>query len=131
MAAGELETLARLNVPAVLLLFNNGSFGWIKGLHKLRGHREPMSVDFMAPDGKAIGEAFGIRSWSVETPGELANALEQAFAATGPTLIDVRVESIADRVPPVYSWLRKRDRDPLSLEAEDVFYFSTGRPVSS
>jgi acetolactate synthase-1/2/3 large subunit len=127
MTVGELETLARLKVPAVLLLFTNGSFGWIKGLHKLRGDREPMSVDFTTPDGKAIGEAFGIRSWCVETPDELATALERAFAADGPSLIDVRVESIADRVPPVYSWLRKRDRDPLSLEAEDVFYFDATR----
>ncbi len=124
MAAGELETLARLDVPAVLLLFTNGSFGWIKGLHRLRGHREPISVDFTPPDGKAIGEAFGVRSWCVETPGQLADALENAFDASGPTLIDVRVESIADRVPPVYSWLRKRDRNPLSLEAEDVLYFA-------
>lgn len=123
MAVGELETLARLQVPAILILFTNGSFGWIKGLHKLRGHREPLSVDFTPPDGRAIGEAFGIRSWNAETPAELATALEQAFAADGPSLIDVRVESIADRVPPVYSWLRKRDRDPLSLEAEDVRYF--------
>ncbi len=123
MAAGELETLARLDIPAILILFTNGTFGWIKGLHKLRGHREPMSVDFTPPDGRAIGEAFGIRSWRAETPGELSLALEEAFAADGPTLIDVRVESIADRVPPVYSWLRKRDRDPLTLEAEDVHYF--------
>lgn len=131
MTAGELETLARLNVPAMLLLFTNGSFGWIKGLHKLRGDREPMSVDFTTPDGKAIGEAFGIRSWRVEDPSALATALEQALAADGPALIDVRVESIADRVPPVYSWLRKRDRDPLSLEAEDVYYFDAGLPASS
>lgn len=124
MSVGELETLARLDVPAVLLLFTNGTFGWIKGLHKLRGHREPMSVDFTPPDGRAIGEAFGIRSWRAETPVELSDALEQAFAGHGPALIDVRVESIADRVPPVYSWLVKRDRDPLSLDSDDVLYFS-------
>lgn len=124
MSVGELESLVRLNVPAILILFNNGTFGWIKGLHKLRGHHEPISVDFIAPDGKAIGEAFGLRSWSVDTPGELADALEGAFDIDGPSLINVNVESIADRVPPVYSWLRRLDRDPLSLESEDLFYFA-------
>lgn len=123
MSAGELESLARLKVPAVLILFSNGTFGWIKGLHRLNGHREPMSVDFAKPDGRALGEAFGIRSWSVETPDEFATALKEAFATNGPSLIDVAVESIADRVPPVYSWLRKLDRDPLSLDSDDVFYF--------
>ncbi len=123
MSAGELESLTRLNVPAVLILFSNGTFGWIKGLQRLRGHREPISVDFTKPDGKALGEAFGIRSWSVETPHDLAVALGEAFATNGPSLINVAVESIADRVPPVYSWLRKLDRDPLDLGSDDVLYF--------
>ena len=58
MSAGELETLVRLNIPAMLMLFNNGCFGWIKGLHRLRGHESCLGVDFLPPDGKAIAEAF-------------------------------------------------------------------------
>ena len=123
MSAGELETLVRLKVPAILILFNNGTFGWIRGLHELSGVREPMSVDFTPPDGKAIGEAFGLRSWRVTDPGELEAALRSALDHDGPCLIDVLVESIADRVPPVYSWLTRLGRDPLSLEADDVSYF--------
>ncbi|KSV87174.1 hypothetical protein [Sinorhizobium sp. GL28] len=37
--------------------------------------------------------------------------------------LDIHVESIAARVPPVYSWLSKRDKDPLSTKAEEVRYF--------
>ena len=40
MSAGELETLARLHVPAVLIHFNNGCFGWIKTLQALHRLRE-------------------------------------------------------------------------------------------
>jgi acetolactate synthase-1/2/3 large subunit len=36
--------------------------------------------------------------------------------------MDIRVESLADRVPPVYSWLNKKGRDPLALKPEDVAY---------
>lgn len=103
ITVGELETLVRLQVPAILLLFNNGTFGWIKGLHRLKGHNQCFGVDFMAPKGQAIAEAFAYNG--------------------GPCLIDVHVESIAGRVPPVYSWLTKRGRDPLSINGEEVHYF--------
>ncbi|SIT15914.1 thiamine pyrophosphate-binding protein [Insolitispirillum peregrinum] len=124
MTVGEMETLVRLNVPAILLLFNNGTFGWIKGLHRLRGHNQCFSVDFTPPRGQAIAEAFDLKAWTATSAAELDAALAEAFAYTGgPCLIDIHVESIADRVPPVYSWLTKRGRDPLSVEAEEVRYF--------
>jgi acetolactate synthase-1/2/3 large subunit len=123
MSVGELETLVRLQVPAILILFNNGHFGWIKGLHRLKGHNQCFGVDFMPPDGKAIAEAFGLKAWSAKTVEQFDAALADAFAhKLGPCLIDVHVESIADRVPPVYSWLAKKGQDPLSLSPEKVFY---------
>lgn len=124
MSVGELETLVRLQVPAILLLFNNGTFGWIKGLHRLKGHNQCFGVDFTPPRGQAIAEAFDVKAWTATNSEELDNALASAFAHTeGPCLIDIHIESIADRVPPVYSWLNKRGRDPLSIEAEEVRYF--------
>ncbi|MEJ1991278.1 MAG: thiamine pyrophosphate-binding protein, partial [Maritimibacter sp.] len=123
MSVGELETLVRLQIPAILLLFNNGHFGWIKGLHRLKGHNQCFGVDFTPPKGQAIAEAFDLKAWTAKTPAELDTALADAFAhKKGPCLIDVHVESIADRVPPVYSWLNKRGKDPLRLEAEDVAF---------
>lgn len=124
MTTGELETLARLNCPAILLHFNNACFGWIKGLHRLDGSRTDQcySVDFTPAQGSAIAEAFGIRAWQVKNLDELETALDAAFAHDGPCMIDIVVESLADRVPPVFSWLRKRDQDPLSTTAEKVGY---------
>lgn len=124
MTAGELETLARLKCPALLMHFNNACFGWIKGLHRLEGvaSDECFSVDFTPTQGKAIAEAFGIKAWQVQTMDELETALDEAFAYNGPCLIDIVVESLAERVPPVFSWLRKRARDPLSMAAEDISY---------
>ncbi len=124
MTVGELETLVRLQVPAILVLFNNGHFGWIKGLHRLKGHNQCFGVDFTPPKGQAIAEAFDLKAWTAKTAEEFDVALAEAFNhKTGPCLIDVHVESIADRVPPVYSWLNKRGRDPLRMEAEDVPFF--------
>jgi len=123
MTVGELETLVRLQVPAILILFNNGVFGWIKGLHRLKGHNQCFGVDFTPPRGQAIAEAFDMKAWTAKNAAEFDAALKEAFAyKLGPCFIDVHVESIADRVPPVYSWLTKRGEDPLSLDAKEVGY---------
>lgn len=113
-----------MQVPAILLPFNNGIFGWIKGLHRLKGHNRCFGVDFTPPRGQAIAEAFDVKAWTATNSEELDVALASAFAHTeGPCLIDIHIESIADRVPPVYSWLNKRGGGPLSIDAEDVRYF--------
>ncbi|ULJ75625.1 thiamine pyrophosphate-dependent enzyme [Rhizobium gallicum] len=123
MTVGELETLVRLQVPAILILFNNGTFGWIKGLHRLKGHNQCFGVDFLAPRGQAIAEAYGLKAWTAKTALTLDRALAEAFSnEDGPCFIDVHVESIAERVPPVYSWLLKRGEDPLDLQPAEKTY---------
>ncbi|WP_420587505.1 thiamine pyrophosphate-binding protein [Ruegeria sp.] len=123
MTVGELETVVRLGVPAILILFNNGHFGWIKSLHRLKGHNQTFGVDFTPPRGQAIAEAFNMKAFTAKNADQFDDALAAAFAhKQAPCLIDVHVESIADRVPPVYSWLTKRGEDPLSLDAQDVKY---------
>lgn len=123
MTVGELETLVRLQVPAILILFNNATFGWIKGLHRLKGHNQCFGVDFLAPKGQAIAEAYGLKAWTAKTADEVDQAMAEAFAwKDGPCFIDVHVESIADRVPPVYSWLLKRGEDPLNLKPVERSY---------
>ena len=124
MTAGELETLARLQCPAILIHFNNACFGWIKGLQRLDGYDSDncYSVDFSATRADAVAEAFGIKAWHVTDMDELETALDEAFSMNGPCFIDIVVESLAERVPPVFSWLRKRGEDPLSDEAKVVRY---------
>ncbi|MBC2710909.1 MAG: thiamine pyrophosphate-binding protein [Desulfosarcina sp.] len=104
MSAGELETLARLNIPAVLIHFNNGMFGWIKALQKLHCREKYFSVDFQAGDMSALAKAFGIKGVHVETPDELDDALNDAFKHKGPVFIDIVSASEVAELPPVFSW---------------------------
>jgi acetolactate synthase-1/2/3 large subunit len=113
MSCGELETLSRLNVPAILLHFNNGCFGWIKALQKMHNAGQYLSVDFTKLDAACIAEAFGLKAWRVATPSQLEAALDGAFAHMGPVLIDIVVESIVDELPPVYTWMKASGKDPL------------------
>jgi acetolactate synthase-1/2/3 large subunit len=104
MSAGELETLARLNVPAVLIHFNNGAFGWIKALQAIHSGGRFISVDFTTGDMSAVARAFGIKSYRVTTADELESALDTAFSHDGPIFLDVVSESETTELPPVYSW---------------------------
>ncbi len=113
MSTGELETIARLNVPAVLIHFNNGCFGWIKTLQSLHSKSKFMSVDFTPGDMSKVAAAYGIAAWRVETPAQLEKALDEAFAHDGPCFLDIVTEPLVNEIPPVYSWLKAAGRDPL------------------
>jgi acetolactate synthase-1/2/3 large subunit len=107
MSCGELETIARLQLPIVLLLFNNAQFGWIKTLQHLYRERRYLSVDFSADtDYAAIARAFGLQGLRIEAPADLEPALGDALAGGRPTFIDVRTESEVTETPPVEKWLQ-------------------------
>jgi acetolactate synthase-1/2/3 large subunit len=106
MSAGELETLERLGIQAVLIHFNNASFGWIKALQALYSNRKFFSVDFNAGNPARVAEGFGLKALHIETPQELEDGLDEAFASSGPVFLDVVTESEISELPPVYSWLK-------------------------
>jgi len=104
MSAGELETLVRLNIHAILIHFNNGSFGWIKALQSIHSQGRFMSVDFTQGNMAEVATAFGMKSFHVKTPDELDHAFNEAIAYQGPVFIDVVTEPEVCELPPVYSW---------------------------
>lgn len=110
MSAGELETLARLQVPAVLIHFNNGCFGWIKALQALHSEGRFFSVDFTPGNMATVAEGFGLKAFHIETPGELEEGLDKAFSVQEPVFLDIVTESLLKEVPPVYSWLQAAEK---------------------
>ncbi len=107
MSAGELETLARLQIPAVLIHFNNGCFGWIKALQALHTKGKFLSVDFTTGNMAKVAAGFGVKALHIETPKELEEGLDEAFASRAPVFLDVVTESEITELPPVYSWMKK------------------------
>jgi acetolactate synthase-1/2/3 large subunit len=107
MTAGELETLVRLKIPAVLIHFNNGCFGWIKALQAIHTPGKFLSVDFNAGNMAQVAAGFGLKAFHVETPAELEKGLDAAFASREPVFLDVVTEPEIGELPPVYSWLKK------------------------
>jgi acetolactate synthase I/II/III large subunit len=102
---GELETIARLQVPVTMVVIGNATYGWIKAGQKSGFGERYFSVDFSAGQHARIAEAFGLRAWRVEDPEALEPALAAALEAGGPTLVDIVAQPLHEARAPVSEWI--------------------------
>ncbi|MEQ9329017.1 MAG: thiamine pyrophosphate-binding protein [Rhodospirillales bacterium] len=102
---GEFETVVRRNMPITFIVFSNSVYGWIKAGQKSGFGERYFSVDFNRTDHAAVAEAFGVKSWKVEQPGDLDAALSAALRHDGPSLVDVISQPLQDAAAPVSEWI--------------------------
>lgn len=102
---GEFETLVRYNLPITSIVFSNATYGWIKAGQDVGFGQRFYNVDFGRTDHAAVARAFGMRSWTVEDPGELPRVLAEAVAHDGPTLVDVISQPLHEAAAPVSEWV--------------------------
>jgi acetolactate synthase-1/2/3 large subunit len=102
---GELETLVRLGLPMTMIVVSNASFGWIKAGQKAGYGSRFFGVDFGSTDHAAVAAAFGVKSWRVEEPSALDDALAAALAHDGPALVDVICQPLHEARAPVSEWV--------------------------
>ena len=105
MTAGELETIVRHRVPLAMVVISNASYGWIKAGQKAAFGERYYSVDFGATDHAAVAAAFGVKSWRVEDPAKLEEALAAAVALGAPALVDVVCQPLEQARAPVSEWI--------------------------
>src|SRR5258706_12571 len=91
MVASELETVARLRLPIVIVVFNDAALSPIEVKQEQKGF-EGGSMPYAGPDLIALGRAFGIRALAATHEPTLHGALIAAQTAPGPTLIDARID---------------------------------------
>ena len=84
----ELGTAREQNLALPILLWNNRSLGQIALGMRQRGIEE-LAVHPFTPDFAAIAAAYGCRHVRPGSGAELTAALNGAFAASGPTVIEV------------------------------------------
>lgn len=102
---GELETIVRRGVPLKMIVFSNAVFGWIKASQKTGYGARYFSVDFDRTDHARVAEAFGVRSWRVESPADVDKTIKAALAHDGPALVDVISQELQDSAVPVSQWM--------------------------
>ncbi|MEM1297667.1 MAG: thiamine pyrophosphate-binding protein [Pseudomonadota bacterium] len=105
MCVGEFETITRYRLPITTIVFSNSVFGWIKAGQKSGFGGRYFSVDFERTDHAAVAAAYGVKSWRVEEPDQLDQALHNALAHDGPSLVDVIAQPLQDAAAPVSEWV--------------------------
>ena len=99
----ELDTAVKCGINAIILVNNNHSLNQEQGgVESVYGGRTPGSDElWLFPDADfvKIAESMGCFGVTVNKPSELPGALDQAFAAERPAVVDVKthVEGIAPR----------------------------------
>ena len=104
MNLNELATAVTYNYPIVILLVNNGVLGMVRQWQTLFfGGRYSNTVLNRKTDFVALAKAFGADGTTANTPEELKNALETAFKANKPFVIDAKIdrdEFVLPMLPP-------------------------------
>jgi pyruvate dehydrogenase (quinone) len=88
MMMGDFITLTQVGLPVKVVVFNNGTLGFVELEMKASGLLD-VGCDLKNPNFVAMAQAMGIKGLRVEQPRELEEALAAALRHDGPALIDV------------------------------------------
>ena len=93
----ELNTAVRHKIPLVSIVLNNSCHGAEKAQQQRFYDEKYIGVDLENPRFDQLAEVYGAKGFYVEHPGEVADAVQQALALDGPSVIEIPV---AEYFPP-------------------------------
>lgn len=91
MVAAELETVARLALPVVVVVFNDLTLSLIRIKQDQKRYAD-LGTRYAGPDFCALARSVGFAAFAASTEAELKAAFGEALAAGGPALVDARVD---------------------------------------
>ncbi len=95
----ELETAVREKIAAVTVVMNNNEWGSEKLMQLRTNPDQLVGTDMTNPRFDKLAELFGARGFYVERAEDIGDALKEAMALDGPSVIEIPVEPIAETVP--------------------------------
>jgi acetolactate synthase-1/2/3 large subunit len=84
----ELGAAREIEVPVILLLWNNRGYGEIKS-YMISKQIQPIGVDIFTPDFQLLAKGFGCEAVKLADPAELPALLRAARERKAPTLIEI------------------------------------------
>ncbi|WP_137787289.1 ubiquinone-dependent pyruvate dehydrogenase [Sphingomonas sp. 3P27F8] len=87
MLMGELLTVRQLGLPVKIIVFNNGTLGFVEMEMKTAGLIET-GVSLDNPDFAAMARAIGLHGVRITDPGEVENGVRAVLEHPGPALLD-------------------------------------------
>lgn len=113
LCLGELATAAQERADFVLLVMNSGGYGVIKNIQDAHYGGRHYYVDLLTPDFGTMARSVGIPFRRISAIGEAPDAMAEALARDGPSIIELDMAEIGDFAeafagPPV----RKKAKEP-------------------
>src|SRR5487761_1517030 len=112
MHANAVATAVEYDIPAVWVVWNNTGYGSIRGQQATffgtdreiaTRFRRGATGELYSTDISAIARAMGADGSRIDSPDEVADAVEAAIKSDRPTVLDVRVDSTT-AAPATGSW---------------------------
>ena len=112
MHANAVATAVEYDIPAVWVVWNNAGYGSIRGQQAAffgpdreiaTRFRRAATGELYSTDISAIARAMGADGARIDSPDEVADAVEAAIKSDRPTVLDVRVDA-ATAAPATGSW---------------------------
>jgi acetolactate synthase-1/2/3 large subunit len=102
MSIPELATLANHGLPVKVVVMNNGYLGMIRQWQELFYNNRICQAELTSfPDAEKLAGAYGFKGRTIDSPHQLAPALEEAVNDPGPYLLNVRVSPYENVYPMV------------------------------
>ena len=98
-AVQELATAVQYDINLVTVVFNNNSYGNVFRDQQQQFEGRLLGSELVNPDFVKLAESFGVSACAVNSPAALRPALEKAFGADRPMLIEVKVPRGAESDP--------------------------------
>lgn len=99
MLLGDLLTAVQENIAIKVIVYNNGSLGFVEMEQKVEGLLDAFT-ELKNPDFARLAEAMGIYGRRVESADSLDEAIQDVLSRPGPALLDVRVNRYELVMPP-------------------------------
>lgn len=87
-----LWTAARYNVPVIIVILKNGTYGALRWFSTVLDTGEVPGMDVPGIDFTAIASGYGVTATSVQTTEDFVGALTAALAYNNPAVIEVETE---------------------------------------
>jgi pyruvate dehydrogenase (quinone) len=99
MLLGDFLSLVQLRLPVKVVVFNNGSLGFVELEQRAAGFLDA-GTSLENPSFAELARAAGVRGIRLEDPADVDAGVAEALAADGPVLIDAVVNRLELAMPP-------------------------------
>jgi acetolactate synthase-1/2/3 large subunit len=104
MTIQELSVAVRENLDVTVAVLNNEYIGMVRQWQDAFYEGRRMAAEYeWCPEFDKLAEAFGAKGWAVEEYDGVADAIEEAVAYDGPSVIDFRIDPEENVYPMVPS----------------------------